>query len=141
MALIYWPGELPQHVLQDGYGQGMRDGRLFSKTDRGPPKSRRRSSANMMKVSAKLLADVATVARFDRFWDDETEEGSLPFVMPDQIFDGAPLLDSDGAPLLDDAGIPLLMTSYWFVKFDEQSPQKTPWGALFYVSFSLLIYP
>ncbi|CAN2532527.1 hypothetical+protein [Methylocapsa aurea] len=141
MALIYWPPELPQHVLQDGYSQGMRDGRMFSKMDRGPPKSRRRSSASAIKVQAKILVSVSTLARFDRFWNDETQEGSLPFVMPDQIYNGATLADGFGDDLLTDGGDSLVITRMWLVKFDEQSPQKTPWGALFYASFSLLIYP
>jgi hypothetical protein len=141
MAVPPWPAELPQRVLRDGYSEKLRDGRLFSRTQSGPGKVRRRYSSAVLPVSASLIIDEAQKARFERFWIEETAYGSLPFIMPDQTHDGLPLLDGGGLPVLDGGGLPILVTANWLVRFAQDAPQITPWGLQFMVSFPLEVLP
>lgn len=141
MAALVWPPELPQRVLRENYRETLADGRLFSSMDGGPPKRRRRFTSAPGKVEAKILVEADRFARFKRFWTEETRGGILPFALADQIFDGAPVLTASGAPLLTADGAPVLSAAIWLVCFDKQPPVVTPWGALFEVSFALVILP
>jgi hypothetical protein len=140
MAVPVWPSELPQRVLRDGYSEKMRDGRMFSRTS-GPGKVRRRFSSAVLPVSASIVVTYAQKARFERFWTEETAEGSLPFIMPDQTHDGLPLLDGGGLPVLDGGGLPVLITANWLARFAQETPQITPWGLQFMASFQLDVLP
>ncbi len=141
MAVPSWPGELPQRVLVDGYSEKQRDGRLFSRTQSGPGKVRRRYSSAVLQVSASLVVTYAQKSRFERFWEEETAGGSLPFIMPDQTHDGLALLDEEGNPILTGAGVPILITANWLARFGQEAPQITPWGLQFMASFQLEVLP
>lgn len=141
MVVPSWPAELPQRVLTDGYSEKQRDGRLFSRTSSGPGKVRRRYSSAVLQVTAAMIVTYAQKARFERFWDDETAGGSLPFIMPDQTHDGLALLDGGGLPILDGGGLPILITANWLVRFGQEAPQVTPWGLQFQTSFQLDVLP
>jgi len=141
MAVPVWPSELPQRVLRDGYSEKLRDGRLFSRTQSGPGKVRRRYSSAVLPVSASTIVTYAQKSRLERFWIEETAYGSLPFIMPDQTHDGLPLLDGGGLPVLDGGGLPILVTANWLVRFAQEVPQFTPWGLQFTASFQLDVLP
>lgn len=140
MAVPLWPAELPRRVLRDGYSEKLRDGRLFSRTS-GPGKVRRRFSSAVLPVSASIIVDYAQKSRFERFWNEDTAGGSLPFIMPDQTHDGLPLLDEGGAPILDEGGAPILVTANWLTRFGQEPPRITPWGIQFMASFQLDVLP
>lgn len=142
MAVPVWPSPpLPSRVLRDGYSEKLRDGRLFSRTQSGPGKVRRRYSSAVLPVSASIIVTYAQKSRFERFWIEETAYGSLPFIMPDQTHDGLPLLDGGGLPILDGGGLPILVTANWLVRFAQEAPQFTPWGLQFMASFQLDVLP
>lgn len=140
MAIPRWPAQLPQHVLRSGFSYQFADGRLRTPMDFGPGKVRRRYSSAATIVQAQILVTGDLVARFQRFWNEETSGGAMPFIIPDQLFDGEPLLDGSGNPLLDQSGNPLLVSSYWLARFGDK-PSITPDGWLFYVSFQLAVLP
>lgn len=142
MTITVWPSELPQRVLRTGYSEQLRDGRQFTKASAGPPKSRRRYSSAVMPVPAAIVCSYGQKSRLERFWYEETAEGSLPFIMPDQTHDGVALLTDTGSPLLTDSGVPLLVTAYWLVMFAENSaPKFEPWGVHFQAAFTLSVMP
>jgi len=141
MTVPSWPASLPQRVLRDGYSEKLRDGRLFSRTQSGPGKVRRRYSSAVLPVSASIIVDYAQKSRLEQFWIEDTVYGSLPFTMPDQTHDGLPLLDGDGLPVLDGGGLPILVTANWLVRFAQEAPQFTPWGLQFMASFQLEVLP
>jgi hypothetical protein len=141
MAIPVWPSELSQHVIVDGYSEKSRDGRMFSRTA-GPGKVRRRYSSAVLPVTATIILSYAQKSRLERFVDEETAGGSLPFTMPDQTHDGLPLLDGGGDPVLDGSGNPILITANWLARFSENGlPQYSPWGIQFMASFQLDVLP
>lgn len=141
MTVPSWPTELPQRVLRDGYSEKLRDGRMFSRTQSGPGKVRRRYSSAVLPVAAAIIVTYAQKARLERFWTEETAYGSLPFIMPDQTHDGLPLLDGGGLPILDGGGLPILVTANWLARFAQEAPQITPWGLQFMAAFQLEVLP
>lgn len=140
MAVPIWPAELPQRVLRAGYSETFRDGVLRSKSDSGVGKVRRRYSSAALPVQAMISLYYSQKARLERFWDEDTGGGALPFIMPDQTHDGLPLLDSGGVPVLDGAGVPILVTANWLVRFSA-APQITPRGPIFSASLQLTVLP
>lgn len=136
-----WPSELPQRVLRDGYSESLRDGRLFSRMSGGAPKVRRRFSSSTLPVSASIHVDYDQKSRLERFWNEETQGGSLPFIIPDQTHDGLALLDGSGNPILDGSGNPILISTNWLALFGEEAPKVTPWGIQFTVAFNLVVLP
>ncbi len=135
MSLIYWPADLPQQVRQSGFSTQLRDGNQRTKTDAGPGKVRRRFSAAARPLACSVLLDRQQLARFERFHDEEIALGSLPFIMPDPIFEGAEL---DG--LLTEGDAPLLIVRANLVRFTE-APQWVTAGPAFQVSLPLSILP
>ncbi|MFG1340566.1 hypothetical protein [Xanthobacter autotrophicus] len=142
MSVPFWPSELMQRVLVDGYSEGFGDGRIRQAMDAGPPKVRRRFSAVTRPVRASIKVDFDGIGRLNRFWTEETAGGALPFWFPDQTSDGLPLLTADGVPLLTESGAPLLITSWWLVIFGDEEPVISAESAtLFVATFNLNILP
>lgn len=143
MSIPVWPSDLPQRFLRDGFSRTLADGRLSTKMERGPAKRRRGSSAAVVPVTAAIDVPVDLAARFERFWDEDTAGGSLPFLLPDQLLDGLPLQADLGIPLLDPKGLPILATSWWLAIFaGDQAPSiKNVAGAWFRVSFAIEVLP
>lgn len=142
MTVPFWPADLPQRVLVDGYSEGVGDGRIMQPMDAGPPKMRRRTSAAMRPVRARLWLGFDQKARLNRFWTEGVAGGSLPFWFPDQTMDGLALLTADGAPLLTESGAPLVITSWWLVMFGQDGIAfDAQSGVLFGAAFSLDILP
>ncbi|MFG1364652.1 hypothetical protein [Xanthobacter versatilis] len=142
MTVAFWPTDLPQRVLVDGYSEGVGDGRLRQAMDAGPPKMRRRSSAATRPVRARLWVDFDGMARLKRFWAEGVAGGSLPFLFPDQTVDGLALLTDDSSQLLTESGAPLIITSWWLVMFGQEGLAFDAQGpALLGASFGLDILP
>lgn len=141
MTYPNWPAELPQRVMVDGFSQSIDDTRAFTEMDAGPPKVRSRG-IQVESISCQMIIDAGQFARFKRFWKEEVGKGVLPFLIPDQVLDGLPVLDQDGLPVLNDAGDPVLGTYNWLATFGREAPQissrSRTWFAL---SFTLLVQP
>lgn len=143
MSLPVWPVDLPQFVERQGFSEGFADGRLRTKMDAGPAKTRRRSSSAARPIQASVRVSVDGKMRLKRFWDEDTASGALPFLMPDPTADGLALIFDDGSRLLDQDGAPLLDTAWLLVLFGETPPNAIPaaGGAWYMVSFSLSVLP
>lgn len=143
MSIPLWPDDLPCRVRRDGYGETLPDGRLRQKMDAGPAKTRRRTSAAVRPVSASLEVGADAKVRFDRFWAEETAEGSLPFLMRGQVLSGLGLATGDAAPLLTAEGDVLAAEDWWLVMFGEAPPQvaRDITGRRYSISFALDILP
>jgi len=142
MSIPVWPTDLPRRVLRQGFSQGFADGRLSTKMEAGPTKSRRRFSSAVKPIQAALDVPLDGKMRLERFWDEDTAGGSLPFLMPDPMSDGLALLTLDGVPLLDQDGAPLLNTAMWLVKFGDTPPSAANTAGIWYrVTFSLAVLP
>lgn len=142
MAIVVWPSELPQRFLVDGYSEKLRDGRILTKTSAGPGKARRRFSSAVIPVSATLHLTLTNKARFERFWTEETDDGTIPFLIDDQTRDLVPLVTSGGSILLDVYGNPVLVAAKWLAMFGQDGPTITPVGGVQYrASFTLNVMP
>lgn len=142
MSLAIWPPELPQRFLRQGFNEGFGDGRLSTKADAGPPKSRRRFSSAIRPIQAAIDVPVDGKMRLLRFWNEETASGSLPFLVPDPTVDGLPLIGFDSLALLDQDGTPILAEAWWLVLFADTPPSAVNTaGAWYRVTFSLSVLP
>lgn len=133
--MIYWPADLPQFVRRTDFRLTVSDGVLRTKTEAGPGKARRRFSSAPEPLSCSITVDRQGLARFRRFHQEETKNGSLPFVMRDQEFDSCPLAD-----ILTEAGAPIEVVSYRLAMFAE-APSHTSFGMMFSVGMSLSLMP
>lgn len=123
MSVPAWPPDLPQRFQRDGYSEAAADGRIRQKMEAGPPKVRRRTSAAVRPVSASVVVDDDGLARFNRFWEEEVAQGSLPFWLPAQSLDGFELGTADGDTLLADDGTPIVIVAWWLAIFGEGAPK------------------
>jgi hypothetical protein len=141
MAVIIWPTNLPQRLLREGYSETAADPRMISQMSTGPDKIRRRTSSAPMPVQGAMHLDTWQKARLERFWIEETSDGSLPFVFPAQTRDGEYLLTEDGDIVLTGDGDPIIVTALWYCTFDRQPIQFTPVGVRFQASIYLKVMP
>ena len=133
--MIEWPDDLPQFVRRTDFHHTHGDGVLRTKTEAGPGKARRRYSSDPDRMTCSITVDRQGLARFRRFYQEETKNGSLPFVMRDQEFDSCLLAD-----ILTEAGAPIEVVSYRIVMFAE-APSETSFGMMFSVGMSLSLMP
>jgi hypothetical protein len=99
-----------------------------------------RYSSAALPVQAILPLYFSQKARLERFWDEETRSGTLPFIMPDQTHDGLPMLDGGGLPILGGDGLPILVTANWLVLF-AGPPALTPLGSVFSAALQFSVLP
>lgn len=78
MAII-WPGTLSQYPLKTGFVISPQKQTIRSEMDIGPAKQRRRTSANTVRYTCKLMLTDTEKATFDTFYNDTTQGGSLAF--------------------------------------------------------------
>lgn len=141
MDPVIWPADLPSCMVRQGYQESVRDGRLRTGMDAGPPKVRLRSTAVTRQVSASLILTYDEMARFDRFWEEDLCFGVSPFLVRDQTRDGHALATASGEPVLGADGTPLLIAAWWIAIFGEGAPQFARASSKrFEASFSLEIY-
>lgn len=115
--MVSWPSTLPQHLLVQGFGQSLPEGRVRSANDVGPPKVRRRSSQNIYIITGQMVMTFDQWADLQTFVNSTTGGGTLPFLFRDPLSKIEPKLEIDftaGTALIQ--GMPLL------VRFGETLP-------------------
>jgi len=85
---ISWPVSLPQYVEKDQYTESPPDARIRTQMDMGPPKVRRRFSAQVRPFQVVLTLDKEQLDTFDEFWRIGTAGGSLAFEFPNPRGEG-----------------------------------------------------
>ncbi|WP_370194167.1 MULTISPECIES: hypothetical protein [Aurantimonas] len=144
MAIPVWPftNSVAQRFQRDGYSRGAGDGRQFSPMGQGPAKARRRYSAVVRPISGSFIFSTNELARFERFWDEDTDGGVLPFLIIDAVNHDQPLLTDEGDVLTTEAGIPLLISAWWIVMFGQDAWSADAIGGDTYrVSMQLSVMP
>lgn len=132
MAVVIWPSNLPQTVNRNNHRQQLGDGRLHSPTTEGVGKTRLLTSANNRPCYGEMPLDTLSLKlRFERFWDDDTAGGTLPFLFPAIGINRFPLLTMSGTPLVRRDGSPIRVRKWWLVMFspNEPAPVCVPKGA------------
>ena len=143
MTIPVWPDDLPSYVLVSGFQTGIRGTRLSTAMDAGPPKQRARGPKTRS-IACGIYADRNQIARFDRFWEEEVNWGTLPFLAPDRVLDGLAVLDDLGVCLLDESGVPIFSEEWQLVQFGQTEPASTPVPdnpLLFVIQFDLVVLP
>lgn len=140
MTLPLYPSELPA-PLRTPYSVARGDGRLIGRNDAGPRNVRRRFAATVKTISFSTLLSRSQLARFDRFYYEETKEGALPFLIPDPRTDSWPLLTDEGEPLLTDDDTPILLSEIMLVIFGDRLPDDKFNDLEFNVAFDLQVLP
>jgi hypothetical protein len=142
MTIPAWPADLPQWMTAPDFRVTFPDPRLKTAMESGPNKLRRRVSNTSKPVSGVLRCTQAQLARLERFWNEDTRSGTLPFMFPDQVYDGAFLLTESGEPLLTESDVQILVAGWWLVQFDGP-PASTPRqrSTVFTVTVSLNVLP
>jgi hypothetical protein len=140
MTIPTWPSELPRPE-RDTWQKTPQEARLKRNNDSGPPSYRRRFSSVAKSVNLSILVGRGQKAVFDRFFDDTTAGGSLPFYMPDPTTDGWKLLTADGRSLLTSDGRQILLAARWLCLFGESLPTETIVGIEFRLTFSISVMP
>lgn len=143
MSVLYWPSDLPQEVLAKDFSASPRDGRLAARTDTGPGRVRRRTSGAVAPVACRIITTWDGRMRFERFWNEETRGGVLPFLIRDQLLDGLPLGDEGGDTVTTEDDDILLIPAWWLVQFATQAApvwtaEGSPWLTC---RFSLNVLP
>jgi hypothetical protein len=144
MSYSVWP--FTKEPEANGWNLGLGGGRSITPMELGPPKSQRRSST-VGKPTTLAFPDFTAdeLARFDRFYGEDTSRGSLPFWMPDPIYDGVSLLDETGTPLTDETGAAITINAWWLLLFGDMGqdgPSVTnPDADFFRVEFPVIILP
>lgn len=139
MSVAVWPSELPT-PLRASYVQERQDSRL-RKAAGGPPGYRRGFSSTATMVTLGVELTRARLAIFDTFYDDVTDDGTLPFQMSDPTSDGVALLDANFQPILTDAGLTIQLASNWLCLFSEPVPSVTISGGRYLVTFTVAVMP
>lgn len=116
-----WPAApelpyLPSWIARGSFTRQVGDGRISTAMEVGRPKLRRRITLAPSTLIFTLLLSSPQRGRLERWWDDDTAGGVLPFLIPAPDRDGVPLLIGD-APLLNEAGTPLLIEAWSTVQF------------------------
>lgn len=140
MTLPSFPTELLR-PLSDGWRKQRGESRRRAAGDQGPTRTRRGISKAADAVQVSFICDHDQMARFDRFYDEDTSEGALPFLITDFATDGDWLITADGEILTDDEDNPLTIASTLVCLFGEQLPATVPIGAHWQVSFILTVLP
>lgn len=80
-----WPATLPQLMEKTGFQRTPKASVIEFGTEVGPGKRRRRSTARFKIMSMVFTMTTAQVADFEEFYEDDCEDGSLPFDYIDPI--------------------------------------------------------
>ena len=77
-----WPATLPQAPNGGDYQETPPELLLETQMEAGPPKSRRRFTAGVRKLSLPYRFEPGQLEIFDAFLMDDLENGALPFDFP-----------------------------------------------------------
>lgn len=86
MADITWPEALP--YLLTGWSMTPSDNILRSQPERGPAKTRRKTTAKTKNYSGSLYLSSSELDTFLEFVEDTLRDGSLSFLFPDYMTNG-----------------------------------------------------
>ena len=82
--MVTWPiAPFPQAPLIAGYTETPPNNTLRSATDKGPGKSRRRTTANSRNLRWPFLLTEAQTQELDDFYETDIESGSISFTHTD----------------------------------------------------------
>lgn len=144
MSVPAWPSAFPAPE-QRGFAFERGDARRRTQMEGGPPRTARRFSRVADRVAMSLVVSASLYGIFCTFFDVDLRQGTLPFLMPDPMRDGWPLLDDNGVPLagVDDKGsaFDLEVSAWWLVTFGDRLPATTPVGREWRVEFDLAVLP
>jgi len=135
-----WPAELPK-PQRSGFQKQLQDPRVRKRAETGTPGYKRRFSSVGELVSLSIKISREELAIFEKFHREETQFGALPFLMPDPVTDGWPLLAPDGNALLTPDDEPLLIAAHWLVLFGDNMPVTSKPGLQFVVTFPVTVMP
>lgn len=144
MAIPVYPAELPL-PRSDGYEHTFGDGRGFFRNDAGPPSIRQRFAATADPITFSTRLRRWQLGVLDHFYAVTTAKGSKPFILPDPMIDGHPILDENLEELVDENDKVFVYTETMLVLFADQGlPARSPspvGGDAYRVSFRLLRLP
>ena len=83
MADIHWPSSLPYFDL--GWSMSPSDSILRSQPERGPAKTRRKTSAKTLGYSGTITLTSSQLDAFMEFVEEAIMDTALPFLYPDYI--------------------------------------------------------
>lgn len=83
MATVPWAPDLPQCFLRDSYAIQYADNVLREPMDVGPPKSRRRSTVQVVNVRASMQFTAAQRRSFSTYYRKVLLDGTVPFALDD----------------------------------------------------------
>lgn len=140
---LRWPDDLPWEMRRDGFARPTADARERRSADDGPGRLRRRLGVALRPFQGAIDLAPHEWARLERFWDEDTRGGVLPFWFRNPLRFGLPLSCGPGRlPLLTADGRSIRIESWLLCQFGEQAPQPAPIaGGRLRVSLALVELP
>lgn len=135
-----WPAGLPKPD-RETWQRTPQEARIKRQNQNGPPGYRRRFSSAAQMVTLSLTLTRADAALFDEFFFSSTEQGSLPFWMPDPTRDGWALMAAGGGALITHDGRQILIGAWWLCIFGDSLPTEAIVGGEFRKTFSVVVLP
>jgi hypothetical protein len=89
---VSWPGTIPQYFLRSSYSEEAPNNLIASSVSIGPAKVRRRTTANVWKMSGSFMMTAAELATFKSFVSSTIADGATAFLFPDQFGGSARLV-------------------------------------------------
>lgn len=131
-----WPEDDLGCPLRRGFSEGFTDPRQMTAPEAGPPRVRPRFSrtSNTLDLSFSLTwheRDVLT-----RFWEEDTQHGTVIFAMPEWPDNNRLLLDDALGGLTDETGTPLRVSAYFLALF-ATPPNFSPYGSKWLTAFQV----
>lgn len=124
----FYPSELEDHLMI-GLEVTPRGAARGVQPERGRTFVRGGGAADPLLVdAAQTVTETWQLARFDRFWEDELQFGTLPFWVRDQRFDGQPLMTEGGEIITTPGGAPIVLTAWWLLSFAGRRPSQPSRG-------------
>lgn len=139
MSIPLWPTDLPKPT-RSGYQRQRVDTRL-RKQQGGTLGYRKRYSLSVKLMDLEIEVTRAQKAVFDQFFDETTQNGTLPFYMPDPATDGYPLLTDAREQILTDDGTPILIAAQLLCLFSDTMPVERAFHSEFAISFQVAVMP
>ena len=135
-----WPDDLPCQPIS-GWPESLGENRSLNQGEQGPPRVRRKMSKRTDTVSLTYRFTRNDRARFERFYTEEVEDGSMPFLLPDPGSNNFPLLTAGGLQLMTHDDAPLVIASTWVCLFGTSLPSWVRSGQIWRCSFDWVILP
>lgn len=141
MSYPVWPETL-RRIERDSWQAQRQDARLRRQSDAGPQTYRRRFSSAARLVALSVIVTRDEKAIFDRFFEQDCQDGTSLFWMPDPTTDGWAALTTGGQRITMPDGTPILMSRRWLCSWGDALPVETVQGDVdFRKSFSVQVMP